>query len=463
LLTLGLAAVVIMNAFFQVRLNNWQGAFYDSIAGRDVPTFFRELGVFAIIISGLLTLTVSQTGLHELLKVKLRQSLASDLFDQWLVPKRAYLLQLLGEVAINPDQRVQEDARRLTDLTADLAIGLLQASVLLVSFVGLLWVLSSSVMLPIAGQPRQVPGYMVWCALGYAIAGSWLTWRTGRPLVKLNIEQRAREAEFRFALVHVSESAEGIALYRGEADGRRLLDKVLGGVIAKMREIVAGIVRLTWVTSGYGWIAIVVPVVVAAPGYFAGTLTLGGLMMVVGAFYQVQQSLRWYVDNFPRIAEWRAALARVMAFRDAIARLETLGNRLDRIEYVSSSSANLVLEDICVLAPHGQLALDEPRIEIAPGDRVLIVGGVGAGKSTFFRALAGLWPWGHGKIYVPQADRVMFLPHRPYLPLGSLRTTLTIRPRKPISTTRESAPHWNDWDSTASVRCWTASKGGIRN
>jgi len=424
LLALGLALVICANAAGQIRLNSWNGDFYDALQQKNAAAFGLQLFVFVLIVGSLLILVVMQTWLGERAKIRLREWLTHDLLDQWLAPKRAYFIAFDGEIGSNPDQRIQEDARHLCELSADLGAGLLQASLLLASFIGVLWFLSTLVVFAVDGQQYQVPGYMVWCALAYALAGSWLTWRVGRPLIRFNADRYAREAEFRLALVRISERAEGIGLYRGEADERRLLNDAVNRVVASMVRLVGGLTRLTWITSGYGWLAIVVPILVAAPGYFAGSLSLGGLMMVVGAFNQVQQALRWFVDNFPRIADWQATLLRVVAFRDGLLALDLPNGGVSRIAVDDHPQGHLSLEQLTVFHPGGGAMLEDPNVEIAPADRVLIVGDPGSGKSTLFLAMAGLWPWGSGRIRLPPRESMMFMPPLPYLPPGTLHAAI---------------------------------------
>ena len=381
--------------------------------------------MFSVIVGVLLVLVVAQTWLKEILQVRLREWLTHDLLDRWLAPKRAYLLAHAGEIGVNPDQRVHEDTRHLIDLSTDLAVRMLQASLLLISFIGVLWVLSAKVVFVAGDHSFTVPGYMVWCALAYAIGGSWLAWRVGRPLIPLNATRYAREADLRFSLVRVSECAEGIALYGGETDERRILEGTVDHVLTVMRRLAGGLARLTWVTSGYGWLAIIAPVLVAAPGYFGGSLSFGGLMMVIGAFNQVQQSLRWFVDDFHRVADWRATLLRVMALREALAAPDTANDGRERIELVDHAVGHIGLENLTVAVGGGQATLGDAMVEIAPGERVLIVGETGSDKSTLFRAMAGLWPWGTGTIHLPPRRSMMFMPQRPYLPLGSLRAAVS--------------------------------------
>jgi vitamin B12/bleomycin/antimicrobial peptide transport system ATP-binding/permease protein len=425
LLAGGIAAALIANMIGQVRLNEWNGAFFDALGARNLPSLGHQLIIFFIVIGALLALVVGQTWMQAILKVRLRGWLTDHLLDGWLVAGRAYRLGLAGQLGVNPDQRIEEDTRKLTELSATLGVGLFQASLLLISFISILWALSAQVTFAVAGHHFMIPGYMVWCAIIYALVGSLLTWRVGSPLIGLNAELYAREAELRFALVRVNESAESIALCGGEGDERRQLDGNVDRVIMTMRQLSGSLSRLTWITSGYGWIAIVVPIMVAAPGYFSGGLTMGGLMMVVGAFNQVQSSLRWFVDQFPSIADWRATLHRVSAFKAAVDEVDQIDATVDTIKLVQNPEERLAFEGVSVLLSDGRVVISEATVEIEPGERVLIVGESGAGKSTLFRALAGLWPWGSGIIRLPDPDRMMFMPQRPYLPLGTMRAAIT--------------------------------------
>lgn len=425
MLAVGIVATLTANMIGQVRLNEWNGSFFDALQQRNLNALGHELLVFAGIVSTLLVLVVAQTWMQSMLKVRLREWLTHHLLDNWLVPGRAYRLGLAGQLGVNPDQRIEEDTRKLTDLSAGLSVGLFQATLLLVSFIGILWALSSHLVFVVHGHSFTIPGYMVWCAVGYAAVGSFLTWRVGRPLIGMNAELYAREAALRFALVRVNESAESIALCGGERDERRQLNHNLDRVISTMRGLTDALSKLTWITSGYGWIAIVVPILVASPGYFNGGLTIGGLMMVVGAFNQVQASLRWFVDQFPAIADWRATLRRVSAFKDAVDKVDRIDAGIDKIRLVRHPQGLLSFDGVSVLLADGRVVIAEATVELEHGERVLIVGESGAGKSTLFRALAGLWPWGSGTIELPDPARMMFMPQRPYLPLGTMRAAIT--------------------------------------
>jgi vitamin B12/bleomycin/antimicrobial peptide transport system ATP-binding/permease protein len=302
----------------QVSLNAWNGPFYEAIAQRNFSAFLYELLVFAAIAGGLLVLNVAQAWLREMIKLNSREWLTRDLVGEWLKPGRHTRLAGEGEIGVNPDQRIHEDARRLTELSADLGIGLLQALVLLLCFLGVLWTVAGELHISIFGVSLPIPGYMVWCALLYAASGSWLTWRIGRPLVGLNSLRSQREAELRFALIRANQRVDAAARFRDEEREKRRLGLALGRVRGVARRIVYATAKLTWMTAGYGWISIVAPIVIASPAYFSGRCSFGGLMVVVGAFSQVNQSLRWFVDNFALLAEWRAALFRVIRFREAL-------------------------------------------------------------------------------------------------------------------------------------------------
>lgn len=424
LLAAALVGIVVLTAVMQVRLNAWNQPFYDAIERRDMAGFLHQLGVFAVIAGILLVLNVAQTGANQLIRVRLRDLATRDLIGNWMTRKRAARIGRAGEIGVNPDQRIQGDAQTLTEATTDLGIGLLQSSILLVSFIGVLWVLSSDVVLPIGGRDLTIPGYMVWAALLYAASGSFVSWRFGRPLVRLGTDRYAREAEFRAAVVQASQRAEGIALNNAEAESRTALVTSLETLVEVLRRIAFARARLTWVTAGYGWGALVFPIMVAAPGYFAGRLTFGELMMVVGAFNQVQSSLRWFVDNTGAIADWRAALLRVMNFRQALIELDAVEASAGLIERQEVEEDRFAIEDLCVETRHGRVTLETPKLEVGPGERVLLLGKPESGRTSLFLAIAGLWSAGSGQIVVPKDGRVAYLTQGTFLPSGPLRSVL---------------------------------------
>ena len=416
--------VVAATAYGQIRLNNWNQPFYDALSRKDFAQFLEQLGVFGIIAGALLVLNVGQRWLGETLKIKLRQGLVQDLIENWLVPGRAFRLTNAGPMGVNPDQRMHEDARHLTELSTDLGIGLLQSTILLASFVKVLWGLSSNFAFHFDGRQIVIPGYMVWAAVIYSGSASLLSYWVGRSLVDRNAERYAREADLRFSLVRVNEHIDAIALSEGEPDEARRIQMDLKGVLAATARLVTGLTNLTWITAGYGWFTLVAPILVAAPLYFAGNLTFGGLMLASGAFMQVQSSLRWFVDNFSTIADWRATLLRVAGFRRAVIETDVMHDVEDRISYVAGKAGEFNVNDLQICSPSGSTMLQEQKVQIKGGERVLIVGESGTGKTLLFRALAGLWPWGSGTVTHPADEEMLYVPRTPYFPPGTLREVL---------------------------------------
>ncbi len=424
-LVAAIVGVVVATAYGQIRLNGWNRPFYDALSRRDLRDFLYELGVFFVIAGCILALNVAQRWMVETLELKLREGLVYSLLKDWLRPRRAFWLANAGSMGVNPDQRIHEDARKLCELSADLGTGLLQASILFGTFAGVLWKLSSDFTIRIDEQDFVIPGFMLWAAILYASAGSLLSYRVGKSLIGRNAERYAREADLRFSLVRVNEHVDDISLAAGESDERRRITLNLGNVLAATRRIVRGHTNLTWVTSGFGWVTIVAPILVAAPLYFNGKVTFGGLMMAAGAFTQAQSSLRWFIDNFSAIADWRATLLRVGSFRHALLTTEEPQDFQSRIAYAEGEPGEIVIDDLEIVSSANADKLRETKVIVKAGERALILGAPGTGKTQLFRALAGLWPWGGGQITRPKGERIFYLPRgTPYLPRGTLREVL---------------------------------------
>jgi putative ATP-binding cassette transporter len=425
MLVTSLVLVISLTAYGQIRLNRWNKPFFDALSRRDLRDFLFELGVFFLIAGCLLVLNVVQRWFAETLQVKLREGLVRSLLGDWMRPRRAFWLANSGAMGVNPDQRIHEDARKLCELSADLGIGLLQASILFGTFAGVLWVLSSDFTIRIANQDYLVPGFMLWAAVIYASAGSLLSFWIGRGLVHRNAERYAREADLRFSLVRVNEHVDEISLAEGEADEQRRIELHLGNVLAATRRIVVGHTNLTWVVAGFGWITIVAPILVSAPLYFMGKVSFGGLMMAAGAFTQAQSSLRWFIDNFSVIADWRATLLRVASFRHALVTTDEPAGFASRIAYTEGEPGAVAIDNLQIVSSANSDMLRETRVVVRAGDRALILGAPGTGKTQLFRALAGLWPWGSGQIARPKGEPIFYLPRgTPYLPRGTLREVL---------------------------------------
>jgi len=425
--------IVAATSYGQIRLNRWNKPFFDALSRRDLREFLYQLGVFFLIACCLLILNVVQRWLNETLELKLREGLVHSLIDDWMKPRRAFWLANAGAIGVNPDQRMHEDARHLTQLSADLGIGLLQSSILFGTFAGVLWRLSSAFSFRIGDQDYAIPGFMVWAAIIYASAGSLMSYWVGRGLVNRNAERYAREADFRFSLVRANEHVDAIALAQGEGDEKRRMERNLGDVLAATRRIIWGHTHLTWVTAGFGWITNVAPILVAAPLYFMGKISFGGLMMAAGAFTQAQSSLRWFIDNFSSIADWRATLFRVATFRHALVSLHEPQGFESRITYTEGEPGVIAISNLEIVSEANADRLKETQAVIGAGARVLILGAPGTGKTQLFRALAGLWPWGSGEITRPRGEQIFYLPRgTPYLPRGTLREVLAY-PLKPES------------------------------
>jgi putative ATP-binding cassette transporter len=418
--------VVAVTAYGQIRLNQWNKPFYDALSRRDFADFLYQLGVFFIIAGTLLVLNVAQRWLGETLKYRMREGLVGDLIRDWMLPRRAFWLANAGPIGANPDQRMHEDARHLCELSSDLGIGLLQALILLAAFSGILWGLSKDFAIHLGGRYYAIPGFMLWAAILYAGLGSLLSYWIGHTLIARNEERYAREADLRFSLVRVNEHVDGISLAAGEADETRRVELHLSAVLAATARLVAGLTNLTWVTSGFGWVTLVAPTLVAAPLYFTGKISFGGLMMAAAAFTQAQSSLRWFVDNFSTIADWRAALLRVATFRRTLNATEFVRHVSSTITYEEGPRGRLTIDNLQVISSDGTDLVRERVVEVRAGERILIAGETGTNKTLLFRALAGLWPWGTGRVLRPAGESIYYFPRgTPYLPRGSLREVLS--------------------------------------
>jgi putative ATP-binding cassette transporter len=430
-LVVALFTVIFITAYVQVMLNEWNAPFYDSLARRDVTEFFHQLGVFGIIAGSLLVLNVIQAWFNQMAALYMRDGLARDLVDQWLQGKRALRLGSSGLIGVNPDQRLHEDARNLAESTTSLAIGLVQSTILLISFIGVLWELSSGFVFHFHGNSFSIPGYMVWAAILYAASASILSQLVGRKLVKLNSDRYSKEAELRFALMHANEHMPAITIAGGEESERRRINTDISSVLGVIRKLAIANTNLTWVSASYGWMVLVIPILVAAPAYFSGGLTLGQLMMVVGAFNQVNTALRWYVQNFGPIAEWRATLMRVTDFRQALIEMDSDTHLPNMISIDPSAGDSMTLRDLEISTKTTDDILEngfrirEGTVTIAAGEHIMINGDHGVNRKLLFQALAGQWHCGTGGIELPPIEGMLFMPQAAYVPGGTLREAVS--------------------------------------
>jgi vitamin B12/bleomycin/antimicrobial peptide transport system ATP-binding/permease protein len=409
----GLALTLV---WLEVQFNFWNNDFYNTLQNKDQAEFFRQLGKF-----GLLALTYIVTAVYRLyflqmLTIEWRTWLTEHFLENWMKDQAYYRMQLLDRGTDNPDQRIAEDLRLFVDLTLSLSLGLLSALVTLVTFLGILWTLSGA--LEIAGV--NIPGYMVWVALVYAVVGTFLTHVIGRRLIGLDFNQQRYEADFRFSLVRLRENSEGVALYRGEREELGRFHERFGAVIGNWWALMRKQKQLGWFTSFYAQMAIIFPYVVVSPRYFSGAMQMGGIFQTASAFGNVQGSLSWFINAYTGYAQWKATVDRLIGFQASLDRVRAEARELDG-ERVEAPGETIALQDVSIALPQGAPLLNETSVEIRPGEDVLVTGPSGAGKSTFFRALAGIWPYWKGLIKLPQAARLLFLPQKPYLPLGTLK------------------------------------------
>ncbi len=419
-----LAAVVALNLAsvgLNVWFNFWYNNFYNSIQEKDYESFKELLLQFSLVAAAFIFVAVYQLYLNQMLQLRWRRWLTEHWLGEWLKGPRYYHMQLFGLGTDNPDQRVAEDLKLFTNYSLSVTLGLLSAIVTLGSFLHILWALSGEFAFTLAGQEIQIPGYMVWVALVYAIAGTWAANKIGRPLVGLNFAQQRYEADFRFHLIRLRENAEGVALQHGADTERASLLGRFGLVVGNFLKIMIKQKQLTWFTAGYAQAAVVFPFIVGAPRYFQGSLALGGLMQTVSAFGQVQTSLSYLISSYTEIAEWRAVIERLTGFQAGI----TEADRLAEQSGISlEPAAALSVPALTLNRPDGAALAQIDNLTLAAGESLLLEGSSGNGKSTLLRALAGLWPFGKGIVQrAPDAD-CLFLPQKPYLPVGSLRAAL---------------------------------------
>ena len=414
-------ALMLADVGIDVLINWWNARFYNSLQDRNWDAFTRELTIFAVLAGTSIVLQVYQLYLTQWLEIRWRRWMTRRFLGGWLNAANHYRMQLLGDAADNPDQRIAEDIRFFIENGLPLGVRLLRSVVTIGSFVAILWALSDEVPLTVFGVIWPLPGYLVWAALIYATVATIITHFIGRPLVNLNFNRQRFEADFRFNLVRVRENSEQIALLRGEECERdRLLDR-FGAIVANWLEIMSRTKKVTFFTVGAAQAAIIFPYVVISPSYFAGHGQLGILTQTANAFEAVRGALSFFVDFYRDLADWRAVVARLSGFEAAIAAAEAAATTPPMISVAPAAQAGpLSAEALDVRLPNRAALVTADNIAINPGDRVLVTGHTGSGKSTLFRAIDGIWPFGSGTVSVPPDARVRMMPQRPYFPTGSL-------------------------------------------
>ena len=417
-------ALTLAMVYMNVQFNYWNNDFYNALQEKDKTSFWKLMGRFTVLATIYIVMAVYAFYLNQMLQIRWRRWLTDSYLNQWLSDRAYYRLQLSGNPADNPDQRISEDLKIFVDQSLELSLGLLNAVVTLGSFVGILWSLSGPMEIPMNGSQVVVPGYMVWAALLYSIVGTWLTHKIGKKLIGLSFNQQRFEADFRYGLVRFRENTEGVALYSGEKDELLSFRTRFASVVGNWWEIMRRQKVLNTFTIGYNQAAIIFPFLVAGNRYFAGTIQLGGLMQISSAFGHVQGSLSWFIGAYSTFATWKATVDRLLGFQNAIdvARAEMRSQA--GVQQIHDTDSDLIVDNVTLALPSGTPLMAASSATLTPGESWLIRGPSGSGKSTLFRAIAGIWPFGNGRVRLPRDRSVLFLPQRPYLPIGTLREVI---------------------------------------
>ena len=424
-LLLVVVALSLGTVYINVLFNQWNNAFYTALQDKNQTVFLQQLIRVCWLVGIFIFLVVYQLYLSQMLQIRWRRWLTERYLRAWLADGAYYRMQLLAHETDNPDQRIAEDVHLLISGSLDLLVGALRALVNLMAFVAILWGLSGTLVLPLGSWSIALPGYMLWVALLYAVGGTWMTHWIGRPLVRLNFDKQRCEADFRFGLVRFRENTEGVALYRGEEDEFRGFRERFGALVINWWQIMRRQKRLTYFTSGYGQAGWIFPSVVAAPRYFRGELTLGGLMQTISAFSQVQESLSFFVQSYKQISEWCSVVERLSGFELALEHVRVQAANGEGVRRSNGDDTRLTVKGVDLQLPDGQPLIANVNLSLFRGDTVLLGGSSGSGKSTLLRAIAGIWPFGSGEIVGPADTRLLFLPQKPYLPIGTLREVVS--------------------------------------
>jgi vitamin B12/bleomycin/antimicrobial peptide transport system ATP-binding/permease protein len=431
-----IVVLTLINVWLSVRFNYWNNAFYDALQQYNWVEFWKQFGIFGLIAVSSIVVGVYSYYLSGILHIRWRRWLTHRFLDSWLDNQAYYRMQLNQQVTDNPDQRISDDLDSFATLTLGLSLGLLNAIVTLLSFLSILWILSGALRIPLGGGSYlSIPAYMVFAALVYAAAGTLLTHWIGNPLARLRFDQQRFEADFRFSLVRLRENAENVAFYGGERRELKSFRTRFSRVVANWWGIILRTKKLTWFTTGYGQLAIVFPFLVAAPRYFNHVIQLGGLMQIASAFGQVQTSLSFIVNSYTDIAQYQAVVQRLSGFLGRMDEIAAERQAAQPIR-IERGGAGVEVETLDLDLPDGRTLRHDIALAADPGNTLLITGPSGIGKSTLLRAVAGLWPFGRGHIRVADA-RALFLPQRPYLPLGTLADAL-VYPGEPDEVPRDS-------------------------
>lgn len=423
-LTLGIVYMLVL-------LNQWNNSFYSALQNYETEKIFDELIHFSWLAAIYIVLAVYSYYLQQMLILNWRRWLTVRFLDIWLKNKTYYNLQMFGKDTDNPDQRISEDVRLFVEMTLSFTIGIIKSLCTFASFVFILYKMSGPLSFTVFGTTLTIQGYLFWAALIYSIIGTYITHIVGRKLVQLNFVQQRYEADFRFSMIRLRESAESVAFYRGEQQEAGVFKNRFKLLLDNFWRLVNKQKQLVWLNSGYSQIAIIFPFVAAMNRYLNREFTLGGLMQVSNAFGYVQSSLSYFIDMYTAIAQWQAVVMRLTYFGN---HMQEVAQDADRFHLERFATSKKVSADAMqVNLPDGTPLLEKITFSLNQGENVLIKGISGSGKSTLLRAIAGIWPFVEGKINLPERDQLMFIPQKPYIPLGTLREALLYPGSKPVS------------------------------
>lgn len=431
LLLIAIVALTLGIVYMLVLLNQWNNSFYSALQNYETDKLFDELIHFSWLAAIYIILSVYSYVLQQTLILNWRRWMTNRFIDIWLKNRTYYHLQMFGKDTDNPDQRISEDVRLFVEMTLSFAIGILKALCTFASFAFVLYKLSGSLEFTFMGREWSIDGYMFWAALVYSVIGTWVTHLVGKKLVQLNFVQQRYEADFRFSMIRLRENAENIAFYRGEQQESGVFKERFTLLLDNFWRLVTKHKQLIWLNSGYSQIAIIFPFVVAMNRYLSKEITLGGLMQVANAFGSVQTSLSYFIDVYASLAQWKAVVLRLTYFGR---HMHEVSSEADKFHVDRFVTAEVVSADgLQVNLPDGTPLLKKISFTLEPGQNVLIRGVSGSGKSTLLRAISGIWPFVEGRISLPDTKDLMFIPQRPYLPLGTLRNALLYPGTKMIS------------------------------
>ena len=419
LMLAGIVVVELLLVYVAVLTNAWNALFYNSLELRDWNAFLWALLLFMGLTAAMMVLSVAQHLLSQILLIRWRRWMTERYLDRWLADGRLYRVQFVGTPVDNIHFRISNDVHLFIQLTMDLGIGLLSSVVTIATFVVILWGLSAQAPLVGLGPNVSIPGYLVWGALIYATLGTLIMHGIGRRLIALDFNQQRLESNFRFAIARVADHAEPIAMMGGEAAENAALVDRFAALVKNWRTIVYRQAWLTAFQTSYGQTAIVFPVLIASPSYFLGMVSLGTLMQAATAFQKVESSFAYFITSYSRLAEWKALIDRLAQFEAA---LDSLAENRGGIEVIAEPDGSLRISELALNHPSGSLLTKVPALSLDPGERLLVTGASGGGKSSLMRALRGLWPFGHGTVTVPK--NIIAIPQRPYFPLGTLKAAM---------------------------------------